>query len=113
MKRFILFVQLVKLLKFVINYLYKKYQIYAVDGSIFKCAINNLNGKNVSSIALLAMLNVSNNMISNYNIAYDTNETKSLLELKQSLSFNHLLIMDRAYSNQSFIDPKGYHKPLV
>ena len=82
-------------------HIFQKYTVLAVDGTVINSAIDNLNGKNVCSLTISSLLDISNNMFYDYLIAFDNNETKTLL--KQPLNKNQLIIMDRGYSDISFL----------
>ena len=83
-------------------HIYNKYQeILSVDGTVIRCAINNPNGTNISSLTISSILNISNNLFYDYQIADDCDERKALL--KQPLTKNQLIIMDRGYDGVNFL----------
>ena len=63
-----------------LHHIFNKFTVNAVDGSCINCSVNNLLGKNVSSMTISSILDISNNMFSNYEIAFDNNENKILLK---------------------------------
>jgi hypothetical protein len=79
------------------SHLYNKYVIYSCDGTNINCSIKNENGKNISSINMSTLIDISNNLIYSNNIAFDCNEQKALL--KHSLSKSNIVIVDRLYSD--------------
>lgn len=84
-----------------LHHIFDKFIVNAVDGSCINCSVNNLSGKNLSSITISSILDVSNKMFFNYDIAFDNNENKILL--KQPLTKKNLIIADRGYSNICFL----------
>jgi len=84
-----------------LHHIFNKFIVNAIDGSCINCSVNNLSGKNVSSMTISSILDVSNKMFSNYDITLDNNENKILL--KQPLTKKILIIADRGHTNICFL----------
>lgn len=84
-----------------LKHVFERYNIKISDGTVINCAVKNPNGKDVSSITINSIYDANNQLFSDYEIAYDTNEMKALL--RQELTKDDLLIMDRGYSSPAFL----------
>lgn len=79
------------------SHLYDKYTLYSADGTNLTCSVKNENGKNVSSINMSTLVDISNNLVYSHKIAFDCNEQKALLE--HSLTHKNIVSIDRLYSD--------------
>jgi len=84
-----------------LSHITKKYNILAGDGTVINCTLPSLNGTNISCMTVSSILNISNNMFFDYKMAYDNNESSSMLE--HPLTKKDIIILDRGYSNPVFL----------
>ena len=83
-------------------HLYKKYNIFAGDGTICKCSFRNEHGKNIASYTISIILNTMNNLIYDYRLCFNNNELSGILNAKLTLS--DIIVLDRGYSKLSLMD---------
>ena len=85
-----------------LKHLYKKYNIFAGDGTVSECSFKNNYGKNISSYTTSIILDTLNNLVYDYHVRFDNNELSGILNA--NLSKSDIIILDRGYSKLSFMD---------